>query len=38
MTDNEKITTIKIKDLLKTKKERKSYRQFLRILNRLSNP
>ena len=34
--EDEKVITIKIKDLLKTGKERKSYRQFLRILNRLS--
>jgi len=31
----EKIITIKIKDLLKTKKERKHYRQFFKLLNKL---
>jgi len=32
----EEIVTIKIKDLLKTRKQRRSYRCFLRVLNELS--
>jgi len=34
--NNEEIITIRIKDLLKTRKERKHYKQFFRILNELS--
>jgi effector-binding domain-containing protein len=36
MNNDEKIITIRIKDLLKTRKERKSYRSFLRVLNELT--